>query len=239
MFILSVFLIIISIKEFRIMFNKKEIYLHKFLPEIISILMAFIFCDTTHKNLHNFVTPIIVLGIILSFGLTIIKNKKPYIMTSLITILSFLFVFLGLYVIKIDYQFGYENYWPIIYIYFSAVLLGDFLASKIGPKFKKKLAPEISPNKTIGGAIVNLISTCIVCMSLNFFISFSILKCILLGITISTFAQFGDLTISSIKRDMELKHSGTIFLEYGGILDRLDAFIFSAPATYYFLCAFS
>lgn len=127
----------------------------------------------------------------------------------------------------------------MILTYFCAVLFGDFVASKIGPKFTKKLAPEISPNKTIGGAIANLVIACLVCLSLKIFIDFSILKCILLGTTISVFSQLGDLTISSFKRDLGVKHSGTMFLDYGGILDRMDAFIFSAPAAYYCLCLFS
>jgi phosphatidate cytidylyltransferase len=53
--------------------------------------------------------------------------------------------------------------------------------------------------------------------------------------SISIFAQIGDLTISSLKRDLGVKHSGSLFLEYGGVLDRMDAFIFSAPALYYIL----
>jgi phosphatidate cytidylyltransferase len=109
------------------------------------------------------------------------------------------------------------------------------MASKIGPRFNKKLASEISPNKTIGGAIINWITTCIVCLSLKYFINYAILDCLILGTIISTFAQIGDLTISSFKRDLGIKHSGTMFLEYGGILDRMDAFIFSAPAAYYVL----
>ena len=127
----------------------------------------------------------------------------------------------------------------MILTYFCAVLLGDFVASKIGPKFTKKLAPEISPNKTIGGAIANLITSCIVCLSLSVLMNYPILYSLILSAIISIFAQLGDLTISSIKRDLGIKHSGTMFLEYGGILDRMDAFIFSAPAAYYCLCLFS
>ena len=155
------------------------------------------------------------------------------------TIMAFLMVFCGLYVIKITYQFVIDKCWYIILAYFFAVLCGDFIASKIGPKFNKKLAPEISPNKTIGGAIANLITSCIICSLLVFVVNFSILECLFFGFIISIFAQIGDLAISSIKRDMGIKHSGTMFLEYGGILDRMDAFIFSAPAAYYCLCLIS
>ena len=238
-FALSILLIILSIREYREMFKQKEIYIHKFLPETISILFALIFCFPISEYAHNLITPFTVIGVIITFFITIVKNKKPHIMTSIATILSFLFVFCGLYVIKITYQFDYEEYILIIPTYFMAVLLGDFVASKIGPKFTKKLAPEISPNKTIGGAIANLVTSCIVYLSLGVLMNYPILYCLILGIITSIFAQIGDLTISSFKRDLGIKHSGTMFLEYGGILDRMDAFIFSAPAAYYCLCLFS
>ena len=239
MFALSILLIILSIREYREMFEQKEIYIHKFLPETISILFALIFCFPISEYAHNLITPFTVIGIIITFFITIIKNKKPHIMTSIATILSFLFVFCGLYVIKITYQFDYEEYTLIIPTYFCAVLLGDFVASKIGPKFTKKLAPEISPNKTIGGAIANLITASVICLSLSVLMNYPILYCLILGVITSIFAQIGDLTISSFKRDLGVKHSGTMFLDYGGILDRMDAFIFSAPAAYYCLCLFS
>ena len=238
-FVLSVILIIISIREYRKMFEQKQVYIHKILPEVLGILMAIIFCFPISEYVHNLITPILVIGIITTFLITIMRNKKPYILTSTATIMSFLFVFFGLYVIKITYQFNHEKYYPIIVLYFLAILLGDFLASKIGPKFNSKLAPEISPNKTIAGAITNIITVCGIFLIFNVFVGFSIFQCLILGLVISISAQLGDLAISSIKRDIGIKHSGTLFLEFGGILDRIDAFIFSAPATYYCLCLFS
>ncbi len=236
---ISIFLIITATKEYREMFKQKEINVHKFVPEIFGILFALIFCFPMNQYAHKMITPLFIAGIITSFVITIIKNKKPYFITSLATIMSFFMVFCGLYVIKITYQFVLDKYWYIILAYFFAVLLGDFIASKVGPKFTKKLAPEISPNKTIGGAMANLITSCVICSLLVFVVNFSILESFFFGLVISIFAQLGDLTISSIKRDLGIKHSGGMFLEYGGILDRMDAFIFSAPAAYYCLCLIS
>ena len=239
LFVISIFLIIAAIREYRNMYEQKEIYIHKFLPEGIGILFALIFCFPISEYSHNYITPITVIGIIMTFILTIIRNKKPYILTSIATILSFLLVFCGLYVIKITYQYSYNEHWYILLAYFTSILMGDYIASKIGPNYTIKLAPEISPNKTVGGAIANLITSCLICVSLKFFIDFSIVKCLFLGTIISIFAQFGDLAISSLKRDLNIKHSGSFFMEYGGLLDRMDSFIFSAPATYYCLILFS
>lgn len=239
LFIAAIFFIIIAMIEYRNMFKQKEIHIHKFLPEIIGVFIAYFFIFFDNISMHIFITPTILCGIILAFSTTIIKNRKPYLLTSFSTTASFLLIFCGLYIIKLTYFFKDINAWYMILTYLSTVLLGDFVASKIGPKFLKKLAPEISPNKTVGGAIANLITACITCLSLNILIGYPILYCLIFGIIISTFAQLGDLTISSFKRDLGIKHSGTMFLEYGGILDRMDAFIFSAPAAYYCLCLFS
>lgn len=239
LFLATIFFIIIAMSEYRNMFKQKEIYIHRFLPEIIGISIAYFFIFFDNISMHIFITPIILIGVIFSFSTTIIKNKKPYLLTSFATITSFLLIFCGLYIIKLTYFFKDINAWHMILTYFMAVLLGDFVASKIGPKFTKKLASEISPNKTIGGAIANLVTSCIVCLSLSVLMNYPILYCLILGTITSIFAQIGDLTISSFKRDLGVKHSGTMFLEYGGILDRMDAFIFSAPAAYYCLCLFS
>jgi len=115
-------------------------------------------------------------------------------------------------------------------------MLGDYSASIIGPKIKGKLlASEISPKKTVAGAISNLLFSCITCLLMTKFFNFSIAHAMLLGITISISSQIGDLSISIIKRDLDLKDSSNLFLNYGGILDRVDAFVFSAPMAYYCL----
>lgn len=235
LFFVSTFFIIIAMVEYRKMFKQKDIHIHPILPETIGFLTAFIFIFSKDLTNHYLITPLLMAGTIFSFILTVIRNKKPYMLTSFASIAAFLLIFCGLYIIKLTYYFEQQNAWHLILVYFMAVLSGDFIASQVGPKFTKKLAPEISPNKTVAGAIANLIATCTICCSLNYFLGFSILKCAGLGAIISIFAQFGDLTISTFKRDLGIKHSGTMFLEYGGILDRMDAFIFSAPAAYYYL----
>ncbi len=238
-FIMSVFFIILALYEYRKMFKDKGIFPHKYLPEIAGIFCAYIFIFYPDIDEHHIITPVIVAGVILSFILTIIRNSKPYILNSLSTIGAVVLTFCGLYVIKLTYYFEHLSSFYIIAVYFLAVLSGDYAASIAGSKCKNKkyIAAEISPDKTLQGVIANLIMSCLSCLLLTNPLNFSILKCICFGIVISVFSQFGDLAVSTIKRDLGIKHSGSLFCNYGGILDRMDAFIFSAPAAYYFLYA--
>lgn len=237
LFVMAVFIILIAINEYRNMFKKKEICPHSFLPEIIGIFCSYIFIFKSDIAEHNIITPVITIGIILSFILTVLKNSKPYILTSLSTICAIVLTFCGLYVIKLTYYFEHLSSFYVIAVYFLTVLSGDYAASVVGLhcKNKKFLAAEISPEKTLQGAAANLVVSCLICLLFVKLLNFSIIKCIIFGCVISVFSQFGDLAVSTIKRDLGIKHSGNMFYVYGGILDRLDAFIFSAPAAYYFL----
>lgn len=117
--------------------------------------------------------------------------------------------------------------------YFGGILLGNKIFKN------KKLAPKISPNKTIEGAIVGFIFTWLALFLFFWFINFKSLnidKTILLivvPITLPIIAILGDLTFSSIKRFVKTKDFSNILPEHGGILDRFDSiilvsFIFSA-----------
>ena len=227
LFILSLVFIICTLTEYRLMFKLKNIEIYYFIPEIIGIILAYLYI----YNKLEWVTPVLVAGIFMTFLYTIITNKKPYMLNSFSTIMGFIFIFCTLYIVKLFYVYPQDNM-KIILTYILTVMVGDFAASKIGPKFKNKLlSPQISPNKTVAGSVSNLFFSCIVCCCL--IPIFKVWQCLLLGIIISIFSQIGDLTISLIKRDLGIKHSSNLFLDYGGILDRVDAFIFSAPAAYY------
>lgn len=110
--------------------------------------------------------------------------------------------------------------------YFCGVFLG-----------KHKLAPRISPKKTvegaIGGVIVCILSFLLygVVMAHFFDIGVSYLMLGLSGLVLSPIAEIGDLSLSLIKREYNIKDYGVIFPGHGGILDRFDSVLFTAPAT--------
>ena len=109
----------------------------------------------------------------------------------------------------------------------------------IGKKFgKHKLAKNISPKKTIEGAIAGIITSIIVsllCRILFMKDIISVKEAILFAIIISLVGQFSDLAESLFKRDSDVKDSGNILPGHGGMLDRFDSYLFAAPVFYYLI----
>jgi phosphatidate cytidylyltransferase len=107
-----------------------------------------------------------------------------------------------------------------------------FTGLKLG---KHKLAVNISPRKTIEGALGGIMLTVIVVSVLTIFYGIFNIYWIIYAVMVSVIAIIGDLFESKIKRDMGVKDSGTIIPGHGGVLDRLDSLFFTAPFTYFFL----
>jgi len=118
--------------------------------------------------------------------------------------------------------------------------IGGYL---IGTKWgKSKLAPYISPGKTLAGSVAGFIFA--LSMSLGFYVisqlfpnthfSLSLLQAVILGGLIGVFAQIGDLAESLLKRDAKVKDSSAI-AGVGGVLDNLDSLLFTAPVVYIFI----
>jgi len=117
-------------------------------------------------------------------------------------------------------------FWLLITVWASDV--SAFFVGKLvgGPK----LASKISPKKTWSGFLATIgVSYLIGVQSVTFFESQSPKSLIILTMTIAIYAQIGDLVESWIKRKFEVKDSGSILPGHGGILDRVDGIIITAP----------
>ena len=102
---------------------------------------------------------------------------------------------------------------------------------------KHKLAPAISPGKTIEGFIGGILGSILgaIVVGQMFFPDFPMLQMVILTAILSMIGVMGDLTESMIKRTMGVKDSGNILPGHGGVLDRLDSLMIATPVLFYFL----
>jgi phosphatidate cytidylyltransferase len=125
------------------------------------------------------------------------------------------------------------------FLYFSiaVTMLNDTGAYFTGKYFgKHKLAPSISPSKTIEGVFGGFLFGIPSGLLINYFFrNYEIWEIFTLSFLICLLAVIGDLAESLLKRDAGVKDSGSFFPGHGGVLDRIDSLLFTIPATYYFV----
>lgn len=124
------------------------------------------------------------------------------------------------------------------------VFANDTTAFLIGRTFgRRHFVPNVSPSKTVEGAIAGLVGAVVACATIpallsTFFgidLEISLLHRLLMGLMIGLLAQIGDLVESRMKRVAQVKDSGWLVPGHGGILDRIDSVLLALPASYYFL----
>jgi len=114
-----------------------------------------------------------------------------------------------------------------------------YLAGRVAGRHR--LAPRLSPKKTWEGLVAGAAA--------GIFVSFialydtrhhylSVWEAVVLGVVIVTAAVLGDLFESALKRDLEVKDTGSLLGGHGGVLDRVDALLFAAPAAYFLVVAY-
>jgi phosphatidate cytidylyltransferase len=128
-----------------------------------------------------------------------------------------------------------------VFFVLGVILVGDTCAYFVGHRFgTKKLAPEISPGKTVEGAIGYVFggvsAGCLTGISLA--VGLSWIELAILSGLLSVLGQLGDLFESCIKRVCAVKDSGALLPGHGGLLDRLDSLIFPAVFTTTYLKVF-
>src|SRR4029453_9533668 len=101
---------------------------------------------------------------------------------------------------------------------------------------RHKLAPRVSPGKTVEGLIGGILGSILAALIVRFLFwhDFSATHCGVLAVLVGLVGPLGDLSESLIKRSVGVKDSGQMIPGHGGLLDRLDALLFTAPLVYYY-----
>ncbi|MEA5582523.1 phosphatidate cytidylyltransferase [Nodularia harveyana UHCC-0300] len=120
---------------------------------------------------------------------------------------------------------------------FLCIWAADIGAYVIGKFFGKTRLSDISPKKTVEGAIFGIFASITVGLLGSYYLHLPkvLFTGVLLGLLIGIASLLGDLTESMLKRDAGVKDSGQLIPGHGGILDRTDSYIFTAPLVYYFV----
>jgi phosphatidate cytidylyltransferase len=214
-----------------------------FREKTISIFVVLGILTVTFANLDNYTRLFFAAGMCTAGFITIatIPQDRPkgYIQRTALGVLGF--ALLG-------YSFGYlgllannPQFRPLLLLIVIGTELNDVFAYCVGKTLGgPKLLPSTSPGKTVAGSVGALMLTTLLVAGLGHWV-FAGTRVdeahwlLILGLGISVLGQFGDLLLSSIKRDLGLKDMGTILPGHGGLLDRFDSLVLVPPAVYHYL----
>lgn len=197
----------------------------------VLLLPSSIASDLVQVTGHTKIEWLFVAVFLLLVYTVLVKNHFTF-EDAAFTIMATLYVGIGFYYFIETREIG------LTYVVFALLVVWTtdsgayFTGRKLG---KRKLWPEISPNKTIEGFIGGIVWALIAAFILQWITPLSSSYLILIGITIaaSIFGQLGDLVESAIKRHYNVKDSGKLLPGHGGILDRFDSLLFVIPLLHF------
>ncbi|WZL74879.1 phosphatidate cytidylyltransferase [Clostridiaceae bacterium 35-E11] len=236
-FLLKIVVLILALKgidEFYTAFHNIGIMPYKKIG-FISVLLMFV-TTLTHTTMN-----LIILWFFSSILLVLLHNlfkKDANVIASSITLIGIYYiVFFVYHIIFIE---NYSNYHMLIWMVFISAWATDTFAYFTGYFLgSKKLCPNISPKKTVEGALGGIIGSVLSSFLFAYYVIPELtVHCMIIGFIGSILGQIGDLTASIFKRQAGIKDYGKIMPGHGGILDRFDSILFTAPAVYYYMILF-
>jgi phosphatidate cytidylyltransferase len=141
-------------------------------------------------------------------------------------------------IIKVGPWYSERGAWLIMLVFLTtwAVDTGAYFVGKFYGK--TKLAPKLSPGKTIEGSVGGFTVAVIIGAIVGAIIHLPQPHGLILGALMGIAAQLGDLTESAMKREVGIKDFGALMPGHGGMLDRLDSLLFTGPITFWYIAAF-
>lgn len=186
-------------------------------------------------------SPFIFLVAVVAMALPIF-SRKYNVLSSAVTLVGFVYIVCFFSLLTLIREHDNGNY--LIWIVFIIAWCTDTFAYFFGRAFgKHKLSPEVSPKKTVEGSIGGILACMFALLVYSIavgsgHIAFHVVQLLVLGFFGSVVAQIGDLSASLIKRHTGIKDYGKIMPGHGGILDRFDSILFTAPVVYYCILIF-
>jgi phosphatidate cytidylyltransferase len=208
------------------------------IERVVGMVLGLMFSILFSYGNAEIVPPFLVLILLVLSALFMITSQNLLTAMSNLSITFFGIFYIGFllsHVILIRSQMDGEAWLLFLMI---TVWAGDIIALFSGTLFgRHKLYPKISPNKTYEGLLGAIVGSVIIGLLFAslFLPDFNKGLCILVTIGMGILGQLGDFIESMLKRSAQVKDSGSLFPGHGGVLDRIDSFLFSAPFLYYLL----
>ncbi len=243
-FTLVAILSVISLNEFYNMLKTKGLNPYYAIGNVFTLaILVFVYNTIKHPSWESVSSFILTAAVIITFSTAVfIRRSSMAIANIAITILGIIYIgWLFSYLILLR---ALTPHGVFLFLLMFAIWATDTMAYVFGKKFgRRQLSPYISPNKTIEGAIAGFVMAVITSYFFGAFIAKSLipdnwLHFVIIGIIIGVFGQLSDLAESLIKRDAGVKDSSNLVPGHGGVLDRMDSFIFTAPILYYYIYIF-
>jgi phosphatidate cytidylyltransferase len=168
--------------------------------------------------------------------LAAILRNRPQGQLKAVALSLFGFLYIGWMFGHLAFLANTRNpYGYLLYLLF-AVELNDVAAFICGKLFgRRPLCANVSPSKTREGALGAVAISALFPLAVRFALpDFSALECVLAGLIVGIGGHLGDLSISVIKRDLGIKDMGTLIRGHGGVLDRIDSLLYTAPLFFHF-----
>lgn len=189
------------------------------------ILFVYRWSDESYLLIINYIAIAYV-----TINAIMLLSKKETLLPKIPLIQTFLYITLPILVLLYWIKESENSQW-ILFAIFAMIWISDIAAYFVGKTFgKHKLFPIVSPKKTwegfFGGGLFTLIASVVVSFLLP---DISLRHWLIIAAIIWLVGSLGDLVESSFKRHYKIKDSGTLLPGHGGVLDRLDSFIYSIP----------
>jgi phosphatidate cytidylyltransferase len=228
--------------EFYTMFEKKEIYAYKWTGIMFGTLfMVFMFFNTPLELAILFFISVLTMLL-----MQVLNQDGTASVNSSVTVTGFLYISIFLSAM-LKLRLSFADLVPgalgssgnpggvFLIILWVSIWICDTAAYSGGRKLgKHKLAPNVSPNKTVEGAVFGFIFGIATFVLMGYFLlpAIPIKYFWICGLIVSVFGQLGDLVESRFKRDAGVKDTSPILPGHGGFLDRFDSLIFVSPFLY-------
>lgn len=233
---------LISFYEFSLLAKNKDAYVNS----IVGFLMTAFLIINSYFVFISFHYSILI-GILLLLIYELFRDKSSAIINLGTTLLGIFYIglfsstLIGIREIYSGFSYEYQNGGLLIISMMITIWMCDSAAYFLGTAFgKHRLFPRVSPKKSWEGAVAGFIfSIATMIFMKSVLIDFLTMnQAITIGIIIGSFGQIGDLIESLIKRDANVKDSSDIIPGHGGILDRFDSLLYSAPIVFLYFSLF-